>query len=381
MRRKILYITGTRADYGLMQSTLREIERDPSLELELAVTGMHLMETFGRTEKEVEGDGFKFHVLDAIYERDDRESMARFVGRLILLLTAMAQEQRPDVILLLGDRGEMLACAVVGAYLGIPVAHIHGGDVSSTVDDSVRHAISKLANIHFAATTRSRERLLKMGEEPWRIFVVGAPGLDSILKVAPADISEIEARYGFDSEKPILIVVQHPEISGMMPPREQIRHTLEAISDLELQTILIYPNADAGGREMIEVIQSYSSYPFLKIFPSLPRQDFLGMMKRASVLVGNSSSGMIEAPSLGLPVVNIGSRQQDRERGENVIDVDYDREQIETAIFKALYDQEFLAEVKKRRNPYGDGQAGSRIASLLSSIDIDSRLLQKRLSY
>ena len=381
MKGKILYITGTRADYGLMQSVLREIEEHPKLELELIVTGMHIMPEFGMTIEEVKKDGFKIHEIDTTYEKDNEESMANFVGEFIQLLTKKVNEIKPDLILLLGDRGEMLAGAIVGAYLTIPVAHLHGGEITSTVDEFSRHAITKLAHIHLPATEKSAERIIKMGEDSSNVFIVGAPGLDSILNenlIEPAELSE---KYNLDSSKPIFMVVQHPVTTEVRDAHEHIRETLEAIVGLRHQTILIYPNADAGSRAMIEVIKEYEKYPFIKTFKSIPHKEYLSLMKIATVMVGNSSSGIIEAPSFGLPVVNIGSRQEGRERAENVIDVDYDKEQIETAIKKALDDGNFEEKVTKCKSPYGDGKAGIRIADILSRIKIDKKLLQKRLTY
>jgi UDP-hydrolysing UDP-N-acetyl-D-glucosamine 2-epimerase len=380
-KRRILYITGTRADYGLMKSVLKEIGKHPKLELEIVATGMHLMEEFGMPLNEIKKDGFKIHEIDATYENDNKESMANFIGKFIQLLTKKVMEINPDIILLLGDRGEMLAGAIVGAYLAIPVAHLHGGEITSTVDEFSRHAITKLAHIHFPATEESANRIIKMGEDPSNVFVVGAPGLDSILNENLIEPTELSEKYNLDLSEPILLVVQHPVTTEVDDAPEQIRETLEAISELKHQTILIYPNADAGGRRMIEVIKGYEKYPFIKTFKSIPHKEYLSLMRIASVMVGNSSSGIIEAPSFGLPVVNIGSRQEGRQRAENVIDVDYDKEQIKAAIKKALYDEDFKEKVKKCKNPYGDGKAGVRIADILSKVKTDKNLLQKRLTY
>ena len=381
MKRKILYITGTRADYGLMRFVLRKIEEHPKLELEIVATGMHLMEEFGMTINEIKKDGFKVHMIDATYERDNKESMVNFIGKFIQLLTEKAREIKPDIILLLGDRGEMLAGAIVGAYLTIPVAHLHGGDVTSTVDEFARHAITKLAHIHLPATKESANRIIKMGEDPSNVFVVGAPGLDTILNEKLVEPMELSEKYNLELSEPILLVVQHPVTTEIDDAPDQIHETLEAILELKYQTVLIYPNADAGGRKMIEVVKEYKKYSFIEAFKSIPHKEYLSLMKIASVMVGNSSSGIIEAPSFGLPVVNIGSRQEGRQRAENVIDVDYDKEQIKAAIKKALYDEDFKREVKNCKNPYGDGKAGVRIADILSKIKVDKKLLQKRLTY
>jgi len=381
MKRKILYITGTRADYGLMKSVLREIENHPKLELEVIATGMHLMPEFGMTINEIKKDGFKIHEIAATYEQDNKQSMANFVGKFIQLLTDKVKKIKPDIIMILGDRGEMLAGAIVGTYLTIPVAHIHGGDISSTVDEIVRHAITKLAHIHFPATEKSAERIIKMGEDPSNVFVVGAPGLDIILNENLIEPTKLSEKYNLDLSEPILLVIQHPVTTEVDDAPTQIRETLEAISELRYQTILIYPNADAGGRNMIKVIKEYEKHPFIKIFKNIPYKEYLSLMNIASVMVGNSSSGIIEAPSFGLPVVNIGTRQEGRQRAENVIDVDYDKEQIKAAIKKALYDEVFKEKVRNCNNPYGDGKAGVRIADILSKIKIDTNLLQKKITY
>jgi len=381
MKRKILYITGTRADYGLMKSVLKEIEEHPKLELEIVATGMHLMKEFGVTINEIKENMFEIHEINTTYEKDDKESMARFIGKFIQQLTEKVREINPDIILLLGDRGEMLAGAIVGAYLTIPVAHLHGGEVTSTVDESSRHAITKLAHIHFPATEKSAERIIKMGEYPSNVFVVGAPGLDTILNEKLIEPVELARKYNLNLSKPIILVVQHPGTTEVEDAPDQIRETLDAIAELEHQTILIYPNADAGGRKMIEGIKRYDKYPFVKVFKSVPHKEYLSLMKMASAMVGNSSSGIIEAPSLGLPVINIGSRQEGRERAENVMDVGYDKEEIKAAIKEALYDEDFKAKVKNCKTPYGNGKAGVRIADILSKIKIDKNLLQKRLTY
>jgi UDP-hydrolysing UDP-N-acetyl-D-glucosamine 2-epimerase len=220
-----------------------------------------------------------------------------------------------------------------------------------------------------------------MGEDPANIFVVGAPGLDSILNEELIEPKKIAKSYMLDLSKQILLVVQHPVTTEVDDASHQIRETLEAISELKHQTILIYPNADAGGRKMIEVITGYEKYPFIKTFKSIPHKEYISLMKIASVMVGNSSSGIIETSSFGLPVVNIGSRQAGRERAENVIDVDYDKERIKTAIKKSLYDENFKEKVKKCKSPYGNGKAGVRIADVLNKIKIDKKLLQKKLTY
>jgi GDP/UDP-N,N'-diacetylbacillosamine 2-epimerase (hydrolysing) len=297
---------------------------------------------------------------------------------------AQAWEQlKPDIILVAGDRVEPLAAAIAGAYMNIPIAHIHGGDTASgsNIDDPARHAITKFAHIHFPATRKSAARIVKMGEERWRVHTVGSPNLDVILNetLLPADV--LSVRYGLDMSKPLVLAVQHPVTTQADEAVSQMKETMEAIVAEGHPTVLIYPNADSGGRRMIKVIKRYEKYPFIKTFKSLPRRDYLGLMKMAGVMVGNSSSGIIEAPSFGLPAVNIGMRQAGRERGKNVIDVGHNKREIINAIEEALTDKTFLDEVKKCESPYGDGKASQRIARVLSEVEITPQLLQKRLTY
>jgi len=377
MKRKILYISGTRADYGLMRQVLYSIHHHPDLSLDIIVTGMHLMEEFGNTVDEIKNDRFRYHLVDVKYTDDTKESMAVFVGQFLQELVPVIHHLHPDIILVLGDRGEMLAGAIAGVYLSIPVAHIHGGEVTTTVDNYARHAITKLAQIHFPATEKSRDRIIMMGEEASRIFVVGAPGIDQILHESLLSRDELAQKYQIDLSKTVLLVIQHPVTLEAEKAPEQIRETMEAVVSLHCQTIVIYPNADAGGRAMIDVIRSYDHLPYVKIVPSIPHKDYLSLLRQVSVLIGNSSSALIEAPSFGLPVVNIGTRQKWRERADNVIDAGYDRKNIIESIDKALHDNKFRERTKLCRNPYGDGKASKRISKILSEIKINDDLLNK----
>ncbi len=379
--RKILYVTGTRADYGLMKQTLDAIESIPSLALDIVASGMHVMPEFGMTVDEVIADHPSVHVFNADYSTDDRESAALFAGAFIMELTKTIKETNADVVLLLGDRAEMLAGAVAATYLGVPIAHVHGGDVSATVDEHVRHAITKLAHIHFPATQKSAQRLIKMGEEAWRVHHVGSPAVDAIRNERFIDPNEIARLYDLDLSKPIILVVQHPVSGEVDDAPLQMGATLDAIAQLKHQTIVIFPNADAGGRAMIRVLEQYRSYAFLQIFETVPRTHYLGLMNVVSVLVGNSSSGIIESPLFHLPVVNIGTRQRGRECASNVINVAYDTRQIVAAIKTVLEDAMFRELVNHCKNPYGDGTASARIADVLREVEIDARLLQKRMTY
>jgi GDP/UDP-N,N'-diacetylbacillosamine 2-epimerase (hydrolysing) len=376
--RKILYITGTRADFGVMRPVLDAIARHPRLDLELIVTGMHIMPEFGMTIDEIKDSAFKYQVINATYKTDEKTAMVDFIAVFIRKLLKAISKLSPDVILLLGDRAEMLGGAIVGTYLTIPVAHIHGGDVSSTIDEHARHAITKLSHIHFPATETSRKRLIKMGEERWRVKKVGSPAIDAIAKIKFTHAAELQKKYDIDLSLPFLLLIQHPVTTEIKDSASQIRETLEAAAKLRYQTVIVYPNADAGGRRMIEEIKKYRSYPFMKTFESIAHSDYLSLMRLASAVVGNSSSGIVEACSFGLPVVNIGTRQDGREQAGNVINVPYKKENIAQSLQTALFDTRFRDRAKKCKNPYGDGKASERIAKVLDRLVIDERLLQKK---
>lgn len=382
MTKKILYISGTRADYGLMRTVLSRINDAPDLELEIIVTGMHLMPEFGNSVEEIVADGFTIHRVPVLHEEDTRESMAAFIGNLIVSITKIVKKIRPDLILLLGDRGEMLAGAIVGNYAGIPVAHLHGGEVTSTVDEPVRHAITKLAHHHLPATTKSARRIIRMGEAPARVHVVGAPGLEPILTGTYTPQDQLARKYRINPDKPLVLVVQHPVSTEVADAAAQMRATLEAVSDLPVQALIVYPNADAGGRQMIGVIEEFSNRNgSFQAHKNVPHDDYLGLLKIASVLIGNSSSGIIEAPSFHLPVVNIGTRQEGRERAANILETGYSRQEIGASIEKALSDSDFLDKVHCCNNPYGKGDSSTRIIEVIRQVDFTKTDIQKKNFY
>ncbi|MFC2036470.1 UDP-N-acetylglucosamine 2-epimerase [Chloroflexota bacterium] len=378
----IVYLTGTRADYGLFYQALRRIEEHPDLEIELIVTAMHLAPEFGYTVHMVEQDGLRIGArVETLLAGDSGGAMGRAIGLGILGLTQALESIRPDVLIVLGDRGEMLAGAVAAAHLNIAVAHVHGGEVSGTIDESVRHAITKLAHIHFPSTEENAERIVRMGEDPTRVHVVGAPGLDYLRLAEPMDQRSIELDLGLDLSKPVLLMTQHPVTTEMESASEQMRTTLKAIKAVGVQTVITYPNADSGGRAMIQVLNEYEPLPFIRVWPTLGQWRYVSLLRYASAMVGNSSSGIIEAPFFGLPVVNLGTRQQGRQRAENVLDVPHDKDAIVQALQTALADEAFIQQARHCTNPYGDGHAGERIAETLAEISLDRGFLQKRLTY
>jgi UDP-N-acetylglucosamine 2-epimerase (non-hydrolysing)/GDP/UDP-N,N'-diacetylbacillosamine 2-epimerase (hydrolysing) len=381
--RKICYVTGTRAEYGLMRHTLEVISKE--FDLSLIVTGMHLCPEFGYTINEIEKEGFKIDKkVDMLLATDTGGTMAKSLGLAVIGITQALEDIKPDMLLITGDRGEALAAAIAGAHLNIPIIHIHGGDQGDDgahIDDQIRHSITKFSHIHLVATEKSAERIIKMGEEPWRVHIVTAPGLDEIFSEELYSKEYIEKKHHLDLDKPLILVVQHPTLTQIDMAADQIRETLEALKEINEQTILIYPNADAGGRRMIKVIQEYEKYDFLQTYKSLHRKDYLSLMKYTSVMVGNSSSGTIEAPTFKLPVVNIGIRESSREHAGNKIFVKPTRNEIRQAIKKALFDENFKKLVRKCKSPYGDGKASQRILTVLNTIKNTKKLLRKRLTY
>lgn len=394
--RKIMAITGTRAEYGIWRPVFKAIGLHPSLSLSIVVTGSHLSSVFGMTVDEIERDGFliaeKIDIIPeegqgagfnlkphAPYPDNLSKDTAISIGKAIIGIADALWRIQPDIILILGDRGEMLAGAIAATYANIPIAHLHGGEVSGSIDEGIRHAITKISHIHFPATKKSAQRIIKMGEDKKRVFLVGAPGLDTILNEPLIPIEDIRRQFGLKGD--FLLLVQHPVVTEINDVEKQIQATMEAVVSMGMQAIVLYPNADPGSQTIIRVINEFHNPPMVQVIKSLPHKTYLSLLKYAQVLVGNSSSGIIEASSFHLPVVNIGTRQQGRQRAINVIDVDYKKEEIVEAIKLAISDKKFNAQVKRCRNPYGDGGASKRIVEILSKISIDSQLLQKRMSY
>ncbi len=378
--RKILYVTGSRAEYGLMREALRRIVADPRLELHVAATGMHLMEKFGKSVELIKHDGFAVSELHATFEEDSAEGVASFLGAFITRFAAAARELEPDLLLLLGDRVEILGAAAAANYLNIPVVHIHGGDITRTADEVARHAITKLAHVHLAATEESAKRIRAMGEEPWRVHTIGSPGVASIKDKKLIGKGELCTRLGLDPEKPLLIVLQHPVSAGTAA--SDMSMTLDAVaesvSDSGAQVVVIYPNADAGGQAMIIEIEKRRAMPSFVIEKNLEYGTFLGLMAAADAMVGNSSAALIEAPSFGLPVVNIGEREAGRERARNAIDVPQEPDAIRKGIAKAL-SATFKESLAGMENQYFKEGTFERIIDALVKTEINDALLKKKL--
>ncbi|WP_371803630.1 UDP-N-acetylglucosamine 2-epimerase [Candidatus Lokiarchaeum ossiferum] len=381
-KKRIAFLTGTRADYGILKPIMQAIKNSEKFELELIVTGMHLSQEFGNSINNIIKDGFEVqHQFEMDTRSDDNISMAKSVGKGIIGAATVLKETFPDAVIVLGDRTEALAMSISAAYMNIPIIHFSGGDRTGGIDESVRHAITKFAHIHFPATKESANRIIKMGENPKRVFIVGEPSLDKILNLKYMTKEEFSQKFNINLNKPLIVVIQHANTIESKDARNQIIKTLNVIKKLREQTIIIYPNSDSGGREIIKQIKLCSNLDFIQVYKNLSHEDYLNLLKYASVLIGNSSSGITEAPSFKLPVVNIGTRQQNRERGINVIDVDYSEKQILEGTNKALYDKDFQLKLNKCINPYGNGKTSEKVLEILTNFDFSKNILQKINTY
>jgi GDP/UDP-N,N'-diacetylbacillosamine 2-epimerase (hydrolysing) len=381
MRKNICFLSGKRGGFGQLVPIIEAVETSHDLDYSLIVTDMHLSPRFGYTVAEVERwFGVSWRV-DMLLQGDSPVIRAKSLGIGLYGMSQAIENIRPDIVFIAGDRGEALMMAVAAVNMNIPVAHIFGGDVSGGVDEPVRHAITKLSHIHFTTNELSAQRVRRLGEEDWRIHVVGAPILDMILQKRFSDERSIIDRYPITKDRPFLIVLQHPVTWEVEEAFGQIEETMAAIEELMLPTIVVYPCSDPGHESVIRAIEEYTHLPFVQIYPNIPFDDFLGLLSLAGVMVGNSSSGLYEAPSFHLPVVNIGSRQAGRLKAENVIDVPHDKNAIVDAIKKGLYDPAFRHLVSKCNNPYGNGNAAEQIIRVLRDVDLTPRLLRKKIAY
>jgi UDP-N-acetylglucosamine 2-epimerase (non-hydrolysing)/GDP/UDP-N,N'-diacetylbacillosamine 2-epimerase (hydrolysing) len=393
-KRRIAVFTGNRAEYGLQYPILKAIAAHPRLEYYLLVSGAHLQEDFGYTRREIEKDGFEVYgEVRLTMEEDSLYATAQAIGSGVLSLSKLLSEIRPDFLVVYADRFEGFSAVITGTQMNIPTAHIEGGDITEggALDDSVRHAMTKLAHLHFTTNEQAAQRVCLLGEEAWRVHNVGFPALDLVAQELYASPDELGRTYGLVGDKPLVIFTQHSVTTEYELAAEQVRPALEAMRILAregCQVIVTYPNNDAGGRRIIreiEVLQS-ENVPSLQVHKSLGRYNYHGVLNMCGrigrgVCVGNSSSGIKETAVFGCPAVNIGSRQEKRLRAENVIDVPYDTQEILTACRRSIHDDAFRMFCRSVTNPYGAGNAGPRIAQILAEIDITPALLQKKMTY
>ncbi|KZD12192.1 UDP-N-acetylglucosamine 2-epimerase [Oceanibaculum pacificum] len=394
MKRVIAVFTGNRAEYGLQYPILKAIQAHPALEYRLLVSGAHLDPNFGRTLNEIAADGFEIHaeVTIDMAADDQAGATAKAIGSGILAISDALARLKPDMLVVYADRFEGFAAVIAGSQMNIPTAHIEGGDITEggALDDSVRHAMTKLAHLHFTTNQQASNRVLAMGEEAWRVHTVGFPAIDMIAAGNVASPGELTARYALDPARPLVLFTQHAVTTEVAAAAEQIRPSLKALSALAadgVQVIVTYPNNDAGAQAIIAEIDELGrqSVPGIQIHRSLGRYNYHGLLALARdpawrvCCAGNSSSGIKETPAFGCPTVNIGSRQQGRLRAENVLDAGYDSAAIEAAIRTCLFDAEFRLLCAGCENPYGIGDAGIKVAEVLASVPLDQRLIRKRM--
>jgi len=384
MKRKACVVVTARPSYSRIKSALQAIQRHPALELQLVVAASALLDRYGSTVKIIEED--QFEVAQRVYmvlEGENLVTSAKSTGMGIVELATVFDNLRPDVVITVADRYETLATAVAASYMNIPVAHVQGGEVTGSIDEKVRHAVTKLSNLHFVSHQKAAERVIRMGEEPETVFVTGCPSIDlaaSILDDPSLSFDPFEKYAGvgarFDYADGYLVVMQHPVTTEYDLARHHVTETLYATRDLGLPTFWFWPNVDAGSdgtSKGIRIFRENENASNIHFFKNMAPEDFLRLVYNCRCMVGNSSVALRECSFLGVPAVNIGSRQQGRDRGKNVVDVDYDRKQIAQAIEHQLRNGRYPSDLL-----YGDGKAGPRIADLLAQVPLK---IEKRLTY
>ncbi|MCG7562513.1 MULTISPECIES: UDP-N-acetylglucosamine 2-epimerase [Pseudoalteromonas] len=373
MSKKIAVFTGTRAEYGLLYWLIKDIHDDPDLTLQLLVSGMHLSPEFGNTYKQIEDDGFKIDErIEILLSSDTATGTAKSMGLGVLGFTDALSRLEPDALVILGDRFEALAAAQTAMILRIPILHLHGGEITEgAYDDAIRHAISKLSYLHGTSTDEYRQRVIQLGESPTRVKNIGAIGLDHLKRSEFMTVDEIAESLQFDLKAPYFLVTYHPVTLGEEPPEESFNAILTALDAFaDHQVILTYPNADDGGRKIIPILEQYAQANPKRVLaiPSLGQQRYLSTVKHASVVIGNSSSGIIEVPSFDVPTINIGVRQKGRLAAKSVLHCDAQTHSIESAIRAAL-SREYQAEGEAVANPYGAGNASKQAIQMLKELD------------
>lgn len=377
--KKIAVVTTSRADYSHLYWPLKAMQAHPDIDLKLIVMAAHLSPEFGLTVREIEADGLPIAArVECLLSSDSDVGMAKSIGVGVLSLADILGAMRPDLLLLIADRYEMLAPAAVALALRIPIAHIEGGELSEgAIDDAVRNALTKLSHVHFTSTTAARERVIGMGEEPWRVYRAGAPSLDHLRKSKLLDRSHLETNLSIDLRLPTAVIAYHPVtlLSDTVAEADALFAALESVSR---QLVFCYPNADAGSRTLVERTQNFlAARGSGRLFVNLPAVTYWSLLKEVDLLIGNSSSGIMETASFALPTVNVGMRQQGRERPLNVLDAAPVVEEILASIEKAT-SRTFKDTLLGMTNPYGEGTATERILEVLTTLPARDALLMKR---
>ena len=378
--RKIALITGTRAEFSYYHPIIKEIKKRSGLDYGIIATNTHVLESFGHTIDYIKKE--KFKIESAIYNTLDgynRVTMAKSLSIFMLQLPELLEQMKADMVLVAGDRGEQLVAAIVGAHLYLPVAHIQAGELSGNIDGVARHAITKFSHIHFASNKDAADRIIRMGEEKKRVYLVGAPQLDDLVNGPITPRAQVFKKFSWDVNKPCLLFVFHSVTEEYDHMAKYMDNIMSVIVELGYQTVIITNNSDAGSMIIRRKINEYRQ-PFMRITDSVSRADYAGLMNSVDAIVGNSSSGILEAPTFKLASVNIGNREAGRMQGINVINSSYNKKDINEAIMKAI-SPEFKVKLKKCVNPYGDGRSAKRIVDVLEKVRINEGLLVKKLTY
>ena len=379
MKRTIAVVTSSRADYSHLYWPLHDLKQHPDVDLKLIALGAHLSPQFGGTVAAIEKDGFSIAgQIECLLSSDTDVGMAKTLGVAVLGLADLLGKMRPDLLLLIADRYEMLAPAAVALTLRIPIAHIEGGEVSEgAIDDAVRNALTKMSHIHFTSTEGARARVIAMGEEPWRVHRAGAPSLDHLRRSQLLSRNQLEHDLGLDLQRPTAVVAYHP-VTMLRDTTEEADALFAALRQMDMQILFCFPNSDAGSYSLMERTRSFlSDYGDARIFVNLEAVTYWSLLRQVTLLVGNSSSGIMEAASLALPVVNVGFRQKGRERAGNVLDAAPEEGSIRASIEEARSPQ-FRERLAELVNPYGEGRAAERIVQVLTTTPLSAELLVKR---
>lgn len=379
--KKIMFITGSRGEWGYIRPILRLIDSRDDVDYVLVVTNMHLLSAYGSSYKEIERDGFKIHYkVHMSLDGYSHYTQAKSLGIFLQSLPDIIENEKPDWVVLAGDRGEQLMGAIAAGYTYTPVVHIQAGEVSGNIDNMARHAIGKFVHLHLASNEDAKNRLLKLGEEEFRVHNVGAPQLDEMVNAVYFSLEEVEKKLCVSLEQGYILAVMHPVTEEYNRARKQAEIVIKALNKFSIPKVMILPNNDAGSYEIKYAIENYREGEY-HIYANLKREEYLALLKHCNCIVGNSSSGLLEAPTFRIPAVNIGRRQNLRYRGNNVIDVDFDQDHIGRSIKKAMSEEfkEFL--VQNVDHPYGDGHSSERILDLLMNTKVDEKLLVKHLTY
>lgn len=380
MKRKIAVVTTSRADYSHLYWPLHDLSRHPDVDLRLIVMGAHLSPEFGNTIGEIERDGLEIAArIECLLSSDTDVGMAKTIGLATLSLADCLGQIRPDLILLIADRYEMLAPAAVALALRIPIAHIEGGEISEgAIDNAVRHALTKMSHVHFTSTFEARARVISMGEEEWRVHRAGAPSMDHLRRNTLFTREQLEAQLHIDLNQQSVVVAYHP-VTIVRDTTQEADALLAALREVSGQILFCYPNSDAGSRELIQRTEQFlTQRPDARIFVNLPALTYWSLLRNVDVMIGNSSSGIMETPSFALPTVNVGMRQQGRERARNILDAAPEKADI-LAKVEVARSEAFCRSLVGMQNPYGDGHASEKIVSVLTSVPLGEKLLIKKM--